>query len=68
MQSETDFIEILKHEHDRLGRLLQTIDNGRWWTSTEPGRLKMSSLHEKVQLIRRAIDDMEQAVAHLGSA
>lgn len=68
MQSEADLIETLRHEHDRLGRLLQLIDNGRWWTSTDPGSLAMSSLHEKVQLIRQAIDDIDRTAAHLGSA
>ena len=67
MQSSTDFIDALKHEHARLGRLLGVIDSGRWWTREEPGRVKVEGLKEQAALITSAIDDIERVVGQLGS-
>ncbi|GJD48459.1 hypothetical protein OPKNFCMD_1178 [Methylobacterium crusticola] len=67
MQSSTDFIDSLAHEHARLGRLLQVIDSGRWWTTSEPGRVKVEALTEQATRIKDAIDAIEEAVGQLGS-
>lgn len=66
MSSSSDFIATLKHEHSRLERLIRIVDGGRWWTRDEPNALNVSSLHEKIELIKRAIDDIEQSIGQLG--
>lgn len=66
MQSSTDFIESLKHEHARLGRLLEVIDSGRWWTRTEPGLTKVEDLKGDAARIAKAVDDIETVVGQLG--
>ena len=67
MKTSTDFIASLKHEHARLGRLLEVIDNGLWWTKEDPGRIKIEELRQQAEIIRAATDEIEQVVGQIGS-
>ena len=67
MKTSTDFIASLKHEHARLGHLLEVIDNGLWWTKAEPGQTKVQDLQEQSETIKAAIDEIERVVGQIGS-
>ncbi|ACL56463.1 hypothetical protein [Methylobacterium nodulans] len=67
MSTNREFIESLKHEHARMGRLLQVIDDGCWWTEENPGRSTVEALKEQAAQIRVAVDKIEAAIGHLGS-
>ncbi|MHC2021437.1 hypothetical protein [Methylobacterium sp. CM6247] len=67
MKNSTNFIAALKHEHARLGHLLEVIDNGLWWTTGEPGRVKVEDLQEQAETIKAAIGKIERVVSQIGS-
>lgn len=67
MGCNEDFIACLKREHKRLSQLIQTIDGGRWWTDTEPGRDQVAVLQERTAQIRSAIGDIERVAGAIGS-
>ena len=67
MRTSTDFIASLKHEHARLGRVLEIIDNGIWWTKEKPGRVKVEDLQEQLETIKGALDKIEHVVGQIGS-
>ncbi|ACA15517.1 hypothetical protein M446_0974 [Methylobacterium sp. 4-46] len=66
MGCNEEFAADLKREHERLGRLLQTVDGCRWWTDAEPGPEKVAALQERTARIRAAIDDIERVVSAIG--
>ncbi|GJE14979.1 hypothetical protein [Methylobacterium longum] len=67
MKTSTDFIVSLKHEHTRLGRMLELIDNGIWWTTEKPGHVKVEGLQEQLEMIKAALDKIEHVVGQIGS-
>ncbi|WP_407529638.1 hypothetical protein [Methylobacterium oryzisoli] len=66
MACNENFIDALRHEYERLGRMLQVIDDGRWWTADDPGRAKVTALQERAAQIRAAIDGIDKVVGEIG--
>ena len=66
MACNEEFIDALKHEHERLGRLLQVIDGCRWWTADDPGPERVATMQERVAQIRAAIDGIDRVVGEIG--
>lgn len=62
-----DIIEQLTLDHRRLGRLLQAIDNGRWWSADEPGDLDIEALRGATLQIRASTADIERLVGGIGT-
>ncbi|GJD66316.1 hypothetical protein [Methylobacterium frigidaeris] len=60
-------IEQLTQDHRRLGRLLQNIDNGRWWSADEPGHLDMEALRGATAQIRASTAQIELLVGGIGT-
>ncbi len=57
-----EIIEQIERDHRRIGRLLQAIDDGRWWSADEPGRASLETIrgaeiqiHEATMLIERLL-------------
>ena len=67
MQSGKEFIDTLKREHARLGRLVDVIDNGRWWTTDTPGRPAVADLDKQAKLLVSVIDESDRVVGQIGS-
>lgn len=67
MRSSKDIIEQLTQDHRQLGRLLQTIDNGRWWSAGEPGDLDSEALRGATAQIRAATAHIERLVGGIGT-
>ncbi|UHC17909.1 hypothetical protein LRS73_08710 [Methylobacterium currus] len=66
MAQNFDIIESLMLDHRRLGRLLQLIDNGRWWTDDEPCQIDLSKLEDAAGQIRVSIARIELLVGNVG--
>ncbi|WP_177202403.1 hypothetical protein [Methylobacterium sp. ap11] len=67
MERGRDIIEQLTRDHGRLGRLLQAIDNGRWWSADEPGDLDIEALQGAILQIRASTADIERLVGGIGT-
>ena len=67
MQSGKEFIDTLKREHARLGRLVDVIDNGRWWTTDTPSRPAVADLDKQAKLLVSVIDEIDRVVGQIGS-
>lgn len=67
MASSDDVISALRREHERLSRMLQIIDSGRWWTTKDPSHEKLTALQEHTAQIRICLDEIEQIVGGIGS-
>jgi hypothetical protein len=67
MNTSYAFIAELKEDHARLGQLLATIDDGRWWTRQEPGRVKVQALERQAALIKEATAEIDRVVGRLGT-
>ncbi|AWB23242.1 hypothetical protein DA075_21995 [Methylobacterium currus] len=68
MQSGKDFIDTLRREHARLGRLVDVIDNGRWWTTDMPGGRAVADLDKQAKLLVSVIDEIDHVVGRIGSS
>lgn len=66
MDRSKDVIEQLTRDHRRLGRLLQAIDNGRWWSANEPGHLDIEALQDATAQIRASTAHIERLVGGIG--
>ena len=67
MDRGKDVIEQLTLDHRRLGRLLQAIDNGRWWSADEPGHLDIEALQGAAAQIRASTAHIESLVGGIGT-
>ena len=66
MTTGANCIDDLKHEHERLGRLLQTMDSGRWWTQNDPSPVGLTALKAQAAKIHAANDEIENIVGQIG--
>jgi len=68
MCNDDEIIEQLMHEHKRIGRLLQAIDNGRWWSADEPGRDRLEEIKSAAMQINKATTLIEQLLSGIGTS
>lgn len=62
-----EIIGQLERDHRRLGRLLQAIDNGRWWSADEPGRSSLEGLRAAAARISESTTLIERLVGQIGT-
>jgi hypothetical protein len=62
-----EIIEQIERDHRRIGRLLQAIDNGRWWSADEPGRASLETIRGAAMQIHEATMLIERLLSGIGT-
>lgn len=62
-----EIIGQIERDHRRLGRLLQAIDNGRWWSADEPGGSSLEGLRAAAARINESTTLIERLVSQIGT-
>jgi hypothetical protein len=62
-----EIIAQIERDHRRLGRVLQAIDNGRWWSADEPGRSSIEVLRDAAARISESTTLIERLVGNIGT-
>ncbi|MFH6781351.1 MULTISPECIES: hypothetical protein [Methylobacterium] len=67
MSYAAEIIEQIEQDHRRIGRLLQAIDNGRWWSADEPGRANLETIRGAALQISESTMLIERLVGGIGT-
>jgi hypothetical protein len=63
-----EIIEQIEQDYRRIGRLLQAIDNGRWWSADEPGRANLEMIKGAAVQISESTMLIERLVGGIGTS
>ncbi len=67
MSHGNEIIEQIERDYRRIGRLLQAIDNGRWWSADEPGRVNLEMIRGAAIQISESTMLIENLVGGIGT-
>ncbi len=68
MSQGAEIIEQIEQDYRRIGRLLQAIDNGRWWSADEPGRANLEMIKGAAVRISESTMLIESLVGGIGTS
>ena len=54
-------VEELNRQHERVSNLLRCLDDGRWWSQSQPS-LHADDVHTQVAIIKAALDRIDVSV------